>query len=115
MVVFATDCNGENLISGDCRKVVNAYNGKQVEGLIGKLVVVGNEPFTRLKFNTEPQKNQKSVSYRIVKDCSQDLWPFQAVKLRVDGKEKQDILETISGKKFKVLTLYPTHIEKVKE
>ncbi len=112
--------NGEPLkeisLSKDCIALVNDFDGEYLGQVRGSLVVVGNEPFTRLAFVTQ-KKNEdgKPITYRIAEGCSKALWKYQNLPVMVDGKVKIDYLETITGQKMKIMTLYPISVYEIVE
>lgn len=98
-------------VSRDCKRIVKEFEGKLVENISGKLVVVGNEPFTKLKLKSKNEKTE-TIVYQIVKECSDDLWDLQNIELKISGKVKEEYLEMVTGQKMQILTLYPTEIYK---
>lgn len=97
-------------VSTECKTVVDNYDSEIIKGMEGRLIVKGNEPFTKLVFETSKEKE----NYAIVKECSKELWKYQGVKLIIDGKIKISELVFVTGQKAKQLTLYPISITKVK-
>ncbi len=98
--------------SKDCKQVVEEFESdKLVKNISGRLVVVGNEPFTKLKFKSKNDEGEEVV-YQIVKECSDDLWDLQNIELQISGKVKEAYLEMVTGQKMLILTLYPTEIYK---
>lgn len=130
-----------------CKNTVREFEGEIIKGFSGKLIVVGNEPFTRLVLrldkdmevklpddskedennegeNDSDKNNDKVVSpliektiekgsvLRIAKDCSAELWDYQNIPIIIDGKLKESFLETVTGQKMRILTLYPINIKK---
>ncbi len=142
ITINANDINIIKL-SDECKTVTKEFDGEIIENLIGKLIVTGNEPFIQLKFvvdkpaeendntndaanntnnttnnnetSNDTQKEEQPEVYSIVKPCSKDLWNLQEMKLKISGKVKETILETIIGQKMRVLTLYPIIVEKIIE
>jgi hypothetical protein len=97
-------------ISKECLKAVNDYDGEISQLMWGNLVVTGNEPFTKLVFKTEKDKEGHRESYRIIDECTDELWDYQNMDLFIKGKVDVGYLESITGQKMKVLTLYPTSV-----
>ncbi len=113
--------NGAELIpiqlDKKCKATVEEFNGEHSsQQIFGNLVVVGNEPFTRLSFVEKPKdEDGETVTYRIAKECSETLWEYQVVDIMIEGKVKTDYLETITGAKIKIMTLYPSEVYRIEE
>ncbi len=94
----------------DCKRIVEEFESDTlVKNITGRLVVVGNEPFTKLKFKTKNEKDEE-VIYQIVEECSDDLWDLQNIEIQISGKVKEAYLEMVTGQKMLLLTLYPTEV-----
>jgi hypothetical protein len=95
-------------MSKNCQKIVNEYDGEISNLMKGTLVVTGNEPFTKLVFKTEKDKEGNQEIYRIKEECSKELWDYQGIEIFLQGKIEIKYLESITGQKMKLMTLYPT-------
>ncbi len=97
-------------ISKNCRKIVEKFDGEMSELMKGNIVVTGNEPFTKLVFKTEKDKDGNQEIYRIKEECSKELWDYQGIDIFLQGKIEITYLESITGQKMKLMTLYPTAV-----
>lgn len=119
--------------SNKCRAVVESFDSDEIYTFKGNLIVVGNEPFTSLVLkspldkdirekilddlkDTDKDKDIKLpeyIQYRIVDECSKELWDLQNINIKIKGKVERSYLEALNGKKIINFVLYPIEVQKV--